>query len=87
MPPRPSLLEIFLVALRHRPAAQAAMRGANAAVVGVLLTALYHPVGTAGITDGRTLGLAVAAFIALRMARIPVWGVVIAAAAIGAWCG
>lgn len=75
----------FWQVLRYRPAAQAALRGANAAVVGVLLAALYHPVGTAGITDVRTLGLAVAALIALQLARIPVWGVVIAAAAIGAW--
>ena len=38
----------FWQTLRGRPAAQAALRGANAAVVGVLLAALYHPVGTAG---------------------------------------
>ncbi|MES1167529.1 MAG: chromate transporter, partial [Oleiharenicola lentus] len=74
----------FWQALRHRPAAQAAMRGANAAVVGVLLAALYHPVGTAGITDARTFGFAVAAFIMLHLARIPAWAVVGAAAALGA---
>jgi len=74
----------FWQALRHRPAAQAAMRGANAAVVGVLLAALYHPVGTAGITDGRTFGFAVAAFLALQPARLPAWAVMGAAAALGA---
>jgi chromate transporter len=74
----------FWQALRHRPAAQAALRGANAAVVGVLLAALFHPVGTAGITDGRTLGLAVAGFIALQSGRIPAWAVVGVAAALGA---
>lgn len=31
-------------ALRLRPEAQAAMRGTNAAVVGILATALYNPV-------------------------------------------
>ncbi|MES1167897.1 MAG: chromate transporter, partial [Oleiharenicola lentus] len=74
----------FWQLLRHRPAAQSALRGANAAVVGVLLAALYHPVGTAGITDGRTLALAVASFVALQSGRIPAWAVVGAAAALGA---
>ena len=60
------------------------MRGANAAVVGVLLAALYQPVGTAGLTDGRSLGVAVAAFGALQGLRLPAWAVVAAAAAAGA---
>jgi chromate transporter len=34
----------FLDALRRRHAVQAALRGVNAAVVGLLLTALYTPV-------------------------------------------
>ena len=74
----------FWQVLRHRPVAQAALRGANAAVVGVLLAALYHPVGTAGITNGRTLGLAGAGFVALQWGRIPAWAVVGTAAALGA---
>jgi len=74
----------FWSALRRRPAAQAALRGANAAVVGVLLAALIHPVGTAGITDGRTLGLAAAALVALLSGRVPTWAVVGTAAALGA---
>jgi len=74
----------FWQAWRHRPAAQAAMRGANAAVVGVLLAALIHPVGTAGVTDARTAALAVAGFAALQGGRIPAWGVVVAAAGLGA---
>ena len=36
----------FWHALRTRPAAQAAMRGTNAAVVGMLGAALYNPVWT-----------------------------------------
>ncbi|MBI4273284.1 MAG: chromate efflux transporter, partial [Rhizobiales bacterium] len=36
--------------LRRRPAAQSILRGVNAAVVGLLLAALYNPVWTAGIT-------------------------------------
>jgi chromate transporter len=75
----------FWQRLRHQAAAQAALRGANAAVVGVLLAALYNPVWIAGITDGRTLGLAVAAFIALQSGKVPAWAVVPAAAAFGWW--
>jgi chromate transporter len=74
----------FWRTLRHQPAAQAALRGANAAVVGVLLAALYDPVGTAGLVDVRSTALAVAAFIALQSARVPAWAVVAAAAAAGA---
>jgi chromate transporter len=69
--------------LRHRPAAQAALRGANAAVVGLLLAALWHPVGTAGITDVVTLIVAAAGFIALLSGKIPAWAVVLAAAGVG----
>ncbi len=71
--------------LRHLAGAQAALRGANATVVGVLLAAFYNPVWTAGITSGRALGLAVAAFAALQSRRIPVWAVVLALAMLGGW--
>lgn len=74
----------FWSALRHQPAAQAALRGANAAVVGVLLAALCHPVGTAGIVDAGTLVAAVGGFVALLSGKIPAWAVVIAAAGAGA---
>jgi chromate transporter len=73
----------FWQALRHRPGIQAAMRGANTAVVGVLLSALIHPVGTAGITDVRSLALAIAAFALLQAIRMPAWAVVGGAAAVG----
>ena len=44
--------------LRRMPAAQAALRGVNAAVVGLLLAALYNPVWTAGITSASDFALA-----------------------------
>ena len=75
----------FWQKLRHQSGAQAALRGANAAVVGVLLAALYHPVWTSGITGGSSLGLAGAALVALLSKKIPVWAVVLASAAAGAW--
>jgi chromate transporter len=74
----------FWSALRHHPAAQAALRGANATVVGVLLAALWHPVGTSGIVDLGTLVLALVGFVALLSGKIPAWAVVFAAAGTGA---
>lgn len=49
-------------------------------------TALWPPVGTAGITDTRSFAFAVAGFVALQPGRFPVWGGVPATAGIGAVC-
>jgi len=73
----------FWQTLRREPSAQAALRGANAAVVGVLLAALYQPVWTSGITGVRSLALALAAFAALQVWKWPPWAVVLLAAALG----
>ena len=43
----------FWDGLRHRSAVRSALRGVNAAVVGVLLAALYHPVWTSAIFVAR----------------------------------
>jgi chromate transporter len=69
--------------LRHQPRAQAALRGANAAVVGVLLAALIDPVGTSGLTSVATALVAAGAFAALQFTRTPVWLVVMASALLG----
>jgi chromate transporter len=74
----------FWQTLRHQPGAQAALRGANATVVGVLLAAFYHPVCTTGLTGGRTVALAAAGFVALQSGKIPAWAVVAGATALGA---
>jgi chromate transporter len=68
--------------LRRRPAAQAALRGVNAAVVGLLLAALYNPVWTSGIANARDFALGVAAFLLLFMWKTPPW-LVVAFCAIG----
>jgi chromate transporter len=68
---------------RSRAWAQAALRGANAAVVGVLLAALYRPVWTSAVVDARSAALAVAAFAALQVWKSPPWAVVLAAAGLG----
>jgi chromate transporter len=74
----------FWEELRRRPVAQAALRGVNAAVVGLLLAALYQPVWTVGITSTADFALAVAAFLLLFMWQTPPWLVVILSAAAGA---
>jgi chromate transporter len=62
--------------LRRRPTAQSVLHGVNAAVVGLLLAALYNPVWTAGITSGADFALAIAAFLLLFMWQTPPWLVV-----------
>lgn len=67
----------FWEEFRRRAAARAAMRGVNAAVVGILLAALYDPVWTAGITSRADFALGVGAFLLLFMWKTPPWLVVI----------
>ena len=74
----------FWEGLRRRPSAQAALAGVNAAVVGLLLAALYDPVWTAGITGRADFALASAAFLLLLMWKTPPWLVVALCAACGA---
>lgn len=73
----------FWSLLRHRPRAQAAVQGANAAVVGVLGLALYDPVFTGGIHDALDVALAVACFVGLTKWNMPPWSVVLIGAVIG----
>lgn len=75
----------FWQLLRGKNWMQAALRGANAAVVGLLLAALYHPVGTSGVKDVTDLAVALVAFALLEFARAPSWLVVALAAGAGQW--
>jgi len=75
----------FWQMLRRRAWAQAMLRGANAAVVGVLLAAFCNPVCTSGVTGVRSGGLALAAFVALQVWKLPPWAIVAAAAVLGQW--
>lgn len=68
----------FWERLRHSVRTQAALIGINAAVVGLLLAALYHPVWTSAIATPRDFGLALVAFVALTVWRLPPWLVVVA---------
>lgn len=69
--------------LRRLTAAQSAMQGANAAVVGILGAALHDPVFTAAIGSMADLALALGCFVALVAWRLPPWAVVLGAAAGG----
>ncbi|SHO66820.1 chromate transporter [Pseudoxanthobacter soli DSM 19599] len=74
----------FREAIGHRPDVQAAMRGANAAVVGILGAALYDPVWTSAVFRPADFALALAGFLALTVWKMPPWVVVAALAAAGA---
>jgi chromate transporter len=73
----------FWNSLRRHPVAPALLRGANAAVVGILAAALYDPVFVSAVTDGPTFVVAAALFVALVGLRLPPWVVVILGAAGG----
>ncbi|MEX2228872.1 MAG: chromate efflux transporter [Dehalococcoidia bacterium] len=66
--------------LRRRGAFQSALRGINAAVVGILGAALYDPVWTSAIFEPGDFALALAAFALLQVWRFPPWLVVVFAA-------
>jgi chromate transporter len=74
----------FWDALRLRPVAQAAMRGTNAAVVGILGAALYSPVWTSAVLTSRDFAVALAGFLLLTVWKLPPWVVVVLLAASGA---
>ena len=70
----------FWDAVRARPAFQSALRGINAAVVGLLLAALYSPVWTSAVLRTGDFALALAAFGLLMFWKLPPWLVVLLAA-------
>src|SRR6185503_14722931 len=85
----PSLLLVFATlphwqTLRQKQAARNALAGVNAAVVGLLLAALYQPVWTSAIFAPVDLALALAAFLLLVVWRVSPWIIVILTALGGA---
>jgi chromate transporter len=74
----------FWDAFRRRAPAQAAMRGANAAVVGILGAALYHPVWTNAVLSSYDFALASLGLVLLTVWKTPPWAVVIVLATGGA---
>lgn len=85
----PSFLLIFGAlpfwdGLRARPRVRAALMGVNAAVVGLVLAALYDPMWLAAVHGPVDFAFVVGGFCALVFFRWPAWLVVITAAAAGA---
>ena len=70
-------------ALNRMEWARRAMLGVNAAVVGLLLAALYDPVWTGGVRSAGDFVLALAAFALLVSWKLPPWLVVILGALAG----
>ena len=84
----PSFLLVFGVMpfwdrLRANRDVQAALAGVNAAVVGLLLAALYDPVWTSAIFSATDFALALVALAALVVWKLPPWLVVLAGAIAG----
>ncbi len=73
----------FWESLRRSPRTQAALAGVNAAVVGLLLAALYQPVWTSAIFSARDFGLALVGLVALMVWKLPPWLVVVGSGALG----
>ena len=73
----------FWHTLRTQAWAQAALRGANAAVVGILAAALLNPIGVEAIGSACDLASALVALLLLEKWRVPPWAVVLLAAALG----
>jgi len=67
----------FWDTLRRRPGVQSALRGVNAAVVGLLLAALYKPVWTSAIFGPADFAIGILAFVLLTFWAAPPWLVVI----------
>jgi chromate transporter len=67
----------FWETFRKRPAAQATMRGVNAAVVGLLGAALYNPVWTSSVKVPSDFGIALVGFVLLTVWRTPPLAVVV----------
>ena len=74
----------FWDSLRRAQAMQTALLGINAAVVGLLLAALYNPVWTSAISSSSDFALAIGAYTLLVFWKVPPWLVVILTA-VGGW--
>ncbi|GGX82679.1 chromate transporter [Litchfieldella qijiaojingensis] len=66
----------FWNTFRQWSSAQSLMRGANAAVVGILGAALYQPVWTSTILGPEEFALALTGFLLLIVWKLPAWAVV-----------
>lgn len=68
---------------RNRPV-RSALVAINAAVVGLLLAALYDPIWTSSVRSGVDFALVLLAFVALQLWKLPVW-LLVPLFALGGW--
>lgn len=74
----------FWAVIRTKSSIQAALKGINASVVGILLAALYDPVFTSGIRGPIDFAIAVMAFTMLVYFKLAPWIVVLITTGLGA---
>ena len=74
----------FWERLRRNIRTQAALAGINAAVVGLLLAALYQPVWTSAVHQPVDFGLALVGLVALMFWKLPPW-LVVAGSGMAGW--
>lgn len=70
----------FWETLRSRACVQSILKGVNAAVVGLLLAALYDPLWTSSILSTKDFALALICFALLTLWKMPPWLIVVFAA-------
>ncbi|WP_079524683.1 chromate transporter [Solibacillus isronensis] len=63
--------------LRHHPKITGAVMGVNAAVIGILISALYSPIWTSSILEAKDFAIAVILFSMLAYWKLPPWIVVV----------
>lgn len=69
--------------LRNHPKITGAIMGMNAAVIGILIAALYSPIWTSSILEAKDFALAVILFSMLSYWKLPPWIVVVTGAVAG----
>lgn len=70
----------FWDALRNNPKVKGAIMGANAAVVGILISALYNPIWTSSILTPIDFAFAAILFSMLAFWKLPPWMIVVSGA-------
>ncbi|MFE6014978.1 chromate transporter, partial [Bacillus thuringiensis] len=66
--------------LRRNPKIKGALMGVNAAVVGILISAFYHPIWTSAILQPVDFAFAAILFSMLVYWKLPPWIIVVAGA-------
>ncbi|QPC47423.1 chromate efflux transporter [Mangrovibacillus cuniculi] len=73
----------FWNSIRKKPTFTAALMGVNAAVVGILLAALYDPIFTSSVIEVWDFVIVIVAYVALQSWKVPAWLVVLLTAVAG----